>query len=315
MTMSRLPAAALVAALLGTGCFQGPPRGPASPSPTDEPAPVGDRPATAEAYPHLLLGNPSRATEDRKEKDNYLLKKPYFALSYNSSRGTPNWVSWRVSRGDLGDAPRKLQFDTDSDLPRGFRHVTHKEYNGSGFDRGHLCPHSDRAATRDMSYATFVMSNVVPQAPRLNQKAWAGLEAYLRGLARRGHRLYVIAGPAGTGGVGTAGKRDEIAGGKVAVPAACWKVAVVLPERDGGDDGPDDLGRITRRTRVIAVVMPNDEETVGLTWPQYRVPVKKVERLTGYTFFDRLPRDLAEALKAEADDVHVPRSRKAVRGD
>jgi endonuclease G len=215
--MSRLPPAALVAALLGLGCLQVPP----PPSPTDGPAGTRDRPAGAEAYPHLLLGNPSGATEDPKEKDNYLVRKPYFALSYNSSKGTPNWVSWRVTKADLGDAPRKLQFDTDSDLPRGFRHVAHKGYNGSGFDRGRLGPHSDRAADKAMSYATFVMSNVVPQAPRLNQKAWASLETYLRGLGRKGHRLYVVAGPAGQGGVGTAGRKDEIAGGRVVVPAEC----------------------------------------------------------------------------------------------
>ena len=55
----------------------------------------------------------------------------------------------------------------------------------SGFGRGHLCPRSDRAADKDMSSATFVMSNVVPQAPRLNQKAWAAHETYLRGLVRK----------------------------------------------------------------------------------------------------------------------------------
>ena len=161
--MSRVLPAALLAALLAAGCFRGPPPGPIPQNPTDEPVSTGEPPS--EAYPHLLLGNPSKATDDPREKDNYLEKKPYFALSYNSSKGTPNWVSWRVTKADLGDAPRKLQFDPDSDLPKGFRHVTHKDYNGSGFDRGHLCPHSDRAADKDMSYATFVMSNMALSAP------------------------------------------------------------------------------------------------------------------------------------------------------
>src|SRR5439155_12668746 len=117
----------------------------------------------------------------------------------------------------------------------------------------------------DMSYATFVMSNVVPQAPKLNQKAWAAEEEYLRGLVRKGHRLYLVAGPAGRGGVGKDGPRDEIASGKVVVPAECWKVAVVLPV-ERGDDDRDDLNRVTRRTRVIAVVMPNDETKVRTSW-------------------------------------------------
>jgi endonuclease G, mitochondrial len=312
--MSRLLPAVLLATLLAAGCFRGPPPGPIPQDPTDEPASTGERSA-AGPYPHLLLGNPTRASEDPGEKDNYLEKKPYFALSYNSSKGTPNWVSWRVTKADLGDAPRKLQFDPDTDLPRGFRHVAHKDYNGSGFDRGHMCPHSDRAADKDMSYATFVMSNVVPQAPRLNQKAWAAEEEYLRTLVRKGHRLYVVAGPAGKGGVGKDGPRDEIGGGKVVVPAECWKVAVVLSAEHKDDDPADDLKHVTRRTRVIAVVMPNDEEKVRTTWAGYRVSVKHIERLTGYTFFDRLPPDVAEALKDQADDDHIPPPRKGRGGE
>ena len=72
---------------------------------------------------------------------------------------------------------------------------------------------------------------------------------------------------------------------------------------------------MTTRTRVIAVLMPNDEATVGATWAGYRVPVREVETLTGYTFFDRLPTGVADALKAEADDNKIPPPRKAARGD
>jgi endonuclease G len=92
--------------------------------------------ARADDYPHLLLGNPSDAKEDPRDQDNYLMKKPFFALSYNNSRGTPNWVSGRLTKDDLGEAPRKPMFDPDNTLPRGFHRVTHKDYTGSGFDRG-----------------------------------------------------------------------------------------------------------------------------------------------------------------------------------
>src|SRR5690242_19881803 len=49
---------------------------------------------------NLLLGNPSGATQEPANKDNFLMIKPFFALSYNDSKGTPNWVSWRVARSD-----------------------------------------------------------------------------------------------------------------------------------------------------------------------------------------------------------------------
>src|SRR5262245_48129915 len=106
--------------------------------------------ARAEDSPHLLLGNPSTATKDHDNKDNFLMTKEYFALSYNNARGTPNWVSWQVGKEHLGDAPRKQTFNTDNHLPKEFHHVTTKDYSGGGFDRGHMCPHGDRGADKEM---------------------------------------------------------------------------------------------------------------------------------------------------------------------
>ena len=154
--------------------------------------------------------------------------KPYFVLSYNSSLGIPNWVSWQVTDADLGDAPRKQTFDADSTLPSGLKVVTTRDYQGGGFDRGHMCPHSDRAANQEMSFATFVMTNIIPLAPSVNEKAWAQLEWYCRELVRQGNHLYIIAGPMGRGGLGSRGFRNELAAGKVTVPAYCWKIAVVV---------------------------------------------------------------------------------------
>src|SRR3982750_3063853 len=79
--------------------------------------------ARAEEYPHLKMGNPSKAREDARDKDNYLMAKKYFALSYNNEKGTPNWVSWRVVKEDLGNAPRK-PFHPDASLPAGFHRIT-----------------------------------------------------------------------------------------------------------------------------------------------------------------------------------------------
>jgi endonuclease G len=236
--------------------------------------------------------------------------KPYFALAYNEPAGTPRWVSWRVTAADLeGSAPRKQLFDDDETLPMGYYRVTHKDYTGSGFDRGHLCPHADRDASKEMSWATFVMTNIVPQAPHVNQGAWADLEDYCRDLVRREHaRLYVVAGPTGQGGRGsTGGVKETIAGGRVRVPAACWKVIVVVPAVAGAS--MDDLTNVGTATRVIAVIMPNDNAGIGRDWSKYRTSVAEVERQTGLHFFDRLPADVAEALRGKVDGVAIKAGR------
>ena len=252
---------------------------------------------------NMLLGNPSNATANGSGANNYLMLKPYFALSYNATNGTPNWVSWRVTAADLGTAARKQTFDTDNTLPASFYHVTHADYSGSGFDRGHMCPHGDRQASTDMSYATFVMTNIIPQAPNVNRKAWDQLEIYGRELVRRDHaRIYVIAGPSGRGGVGSAGPRDTIAHGSVVVPSECWKIIVVVPE-SGGDQ---DLSKINAATRVIAVIMPNDDTKVGDEWAGFRTSPAQIESHTGLHFFTNFAPDIASALRQKIDAEHIP---------
>jgi endonuclease G len=269
------------------------------------PRPPAGPEAPAEPSVHLALGNPSGATDDPADADNFLMRKPYYALSYNNAKGTPNWVSWCLRESDLGDAPRG-QFYPDPDLPASFKHVTPRDYTGSGFDRGHMCPRSDRTSTPEAANATFAMTNIVPQAPALNQKVWADFEDYCRDLVRKRHQtLYIVAGPQGRGGTGTNGAAETIARGKVTVPANCWKVVLAL---EGGEGGPADVGRVGPDTRVIGVTMPN-EESAGHGWVRHRTSVADIEQLTGYRFFDRVPAEVIGPLKAKVDDGRVPASR------
>lgn len=253
---------------------------------------------------HVLLGIPDGAVADANVRDRYLMLKPFYAVSYNEPAGVPNWVSWRLTRYDaMGNAERKQSFDADDALPPGFRRVTHKDYSGSGFDRGHLCPHADRDFSKEMAWSTFVMSNIIPQAPNLNQKAWNQFENYCRMLAnKQNKRLYVTAGGVGRGGRGTAGLKQVIADGKVTVPAECWKVVVAIPE----DDGTDDAGKVDASARVIAVLMPNDDAKVDYAWAGFRVSPAEIEGRTGYRFFDRLRPDVADALRQRVDREYVP---------
>jgi endonuclease G len=263
--------------------------------------------SVASGSPQMLLGNPSRAGQD---PDNYLMEKPYFALSYNNAKGTPKWVSWRLTAVDIGTAPRKPEFDPDLTLPDGFNRITHRDYSGGGFDRGHMCPHGDRSADQTMSFATFVMTNVIPQSANVNQKAWDQCESYCRDLARHGHRLYITDGPAGQGGTGRNGHRDTIANGKVVVPSDCWKIALILD--DAGVD--PDPSTITADARVLTIDVPNEMDGVGEAWAQYRTSPADVERRTGLHFFDRLRPDVAAALRQRVDRTPLPPPRPMQHG-
>jgi endonuclease G len=159
--------------------------------------------------PNVRFGMPAPAKPDAESsREAFLISRPQSVLSYNAKTRTPNWVCWRLRRGDIGNAPRS-PFEPDPALPRGvIARVTSHDYDGSGFDRGHMCPAKDRSATPEDSQVVFYMTNIVPQSPASNQRAWERLEDYCRRLARQGHVLYIACGPHGVGGIGKNGHKE-----------------------------------------------------------------------------------------------------------
>jgi endonuclease G len=255
---------------------------PMRPTPTTPPSSAGT-PAARES--HLTLGNPSGATSDAANTNNYLLLKPQYACAYNARRGTPTWVSWHLNAAWLGQAPRQDDFRPDPALPRQFFAATPQSYRGSGFDKGHCCPSGDRTADLDDNSGTFLMSNMLPQAPHNNQQTWSALEEYARSQVRRGQELYIIMGGYGQGGTGSNGYIATLDQGRITVPARIWKVMVILPE------GTNDLQRIAAGgpgVRVLAVDTPNDQ-TVSPDWRQYLTSVDKIEAATGLDLLSALP--------------------------
>jgi len=269
--------------------FQVPQTEPTKPEVTDELAP-------SKRSDHLVMGNPSKAKADPAEKNNYLLEKDQYALSYNNSKGTPNWASWRLCKGDMGTTPRKDAFHPEELLPAGFHRVKPGDYRftETNFDRGHLCPNADRDRTEENAKATFSMANMMPQSHELNGGPWADLEDYCREQASKGKELYIVTGPSGMGGTTKKGKFDTIGDDKITVPAQCWKVVLILDDKDG-----DDVARVTKDTRTIAVIMPNNTD-VQKPWPKYQVNVDQVEKLTGYKFFTKVPDNTLDKLKIAA---------------
>src|SRR3954471_5344037 len=85
--------------------------------------------------PNVRFGLPSPAKPDPRQREDYLIERPQYVLSYNAEKRTPNWVSWRLRKGDIGTAAR-APFEPDPDLPRGMAKVTPHVYDRSCFDVG-----------------------------------------------------------------------------------------------------------------------------------------------------------------------------------
>lgn len=250
----------------------------------------------------LTFGNPTNAGQE--DKNNFLLVKEGYTLSYNDSLLGANWVAWHLDENDLGDSGRSNSFKNDTSLPENFYQVTSKDYQYAayGFDRGHLCPSADRTATTQINKETFLMTNMLPQAPNLNRKVWMHLENYEREMTYGGNELYIFAGGWGKGGDGDRGyfteipvsiKDNELSGKSIAVPQFCWKIILQLPS------GDDDLSRISEDTKILAVFMPNTQSvSKSGDWEQYLVTVDFLEAVTGLDFFDLLPDEIEEKIES-----------------
>jgi endonuclease G len=245
---------------------------------------------------NLLMGNPSNATTSTVLVTNYLMDKTYYTSSYNSTRGTPNWVSWHLNSSDIGSVDRLDDYRADVTLPGSWYQVGSTSYSGSGFDRGHNCPSGDRTATSAANSATFLMDNMIPQAPQNNQQTWNNMEQYIRTLVTAGNEVYIVMGSYGTGGTGSSGSASTIDGGHVTVPSNVWKVVVVISNGNG------DLARVTSSTRVIAVNTPNIN-TTNSDWKTYRTSVNAIETATGYDILSALPTSVQSVVEATVDNL------------
>jgi DNA/RNA endonuclease G (NUC1) len=242
----------------------------------------------------LLLGNPSNATPDIANENNYLMVKPQYSLSYDRSEATPNWVAWRLDSVWIGSSPvqRQDDFRPDTTLPAGWYQVTDLDYSNSGYTRGHMCPSGDRTNTIPNNSATFLMTNMVPQTAANNTGPWEDLESYCRFLAGQGNELYIISGP--NGNIGTIGSTQQ---NRIVVPNVTWKVVLVLP------NGTDDLNRVAKSTRAFGVIMSNQSINQNAPWRNFRVTVNAVENLTGYDFFSNVPRAKQELIERQHDTL------------
>ena len=152
---------------------------------------------------HLLMGNPSNAMPMVENSSNYLMLKPQYALSYNRERNIPNWASWQLNQSWLGEAKRQDDFRSDPTLPSNWYRVRPTDYAKSGFDKGHVVSSEDRGKSDSDNSATFLMTNMIPQAPDNNRVVWAQFEEACRALAKQGKELYIVAGGSGFGGNGS----------------------------------------------------------------------------------------------------------------
>ncbi len=243
---------------------------------------------------HVALGMPTQA--GRSDPNDYLLARNGYVVGYSRDLVAPRWVAWKLTKANLNpNYVRKDHFRPDATLPKGWPRASSSDYKRSGYTRGHMVASGERSGNARANEKTFVYTNVLPQAEKNNAGPWNHFEHYYRDLAADGHDVYVMAG-----GVYGANP-SRIGNNQVAVPDATWKVAVILEKGQTIHD-------INENTRIISIVVPNENQTVriGHNWDRYRVTAKQIQDMTGTELLTSLPAPLRTTLLNKMDKAAIP---------
>jgi len=199
-----------------------------------------------------------------------------YTLSYSEAHEQAEWVAYVLKRRHLTQDDRKRPFYVEDPKVR-TSSADWRNYRGSGYDRGHLCPAGDRRFSKAAHDETFYTSNISPQDKDFNAGIWNRLEQQVRSWCRRHGDLIVV-----TGGVLEVGL-EEIGVEKVDVPRNFYKIVL----RGRGDD-----------MAALAFLIPARESQRPLS--DFLVSVDFLESLTGLDFFEKLPQTWQQQVESRA---------------
>lgn len=214
------------------------------------------------------------------------------ALSYSEPHEQARWVAHIILPDIIeGQVSRTNDFRVDPMVTTGtaveqdyflkFQQPDNTiEYDGFGYDRGHLAPSADFRWSETALSESYFYSNMSPQLADFNRGAWADLESTIRGylFEHPETQLYVV-----TGGI----LRDglpviERSINKVSIPEYYFKVVVDLQAQRG-----------------IGFLFPNAR--IDYPLESYAISIDEVEAKTGLNFFNRLPEALQNKIESGLD--------------
>ena len=214
-----------------------------------------------------------------KERAEILLEQYSYTVSYNPDLCIPNWVAWELNAEKLVEREsRNSKFVPNPKLPED-KAITTKEYTGSGWDRGHMCPAGDNKYHWRAMNESFYMTNICPQNHNLNRGDWKELEEACRRWAEV-EPVYIVCGPINyrTPKYGYIGKTFRIR-----VPDAFFKVVLT--------------GMQSGNPRAIGFIYKN--EAGNNKRDKYVNTVDEVERIASMDFFSALPDDVERYVESE----------------
>jgi endonuclease G len=211
-----------------------------------------------------------------KDRDEQILVRKAYTVSYNKSMKIPNWVAWHLTSNHTSGPFKRggIKFHEDDEVP--FPKAMDTDYRRSGYDRGHLCPSGDNKWDGQAQEESFLFTNICPQVHGLNAGDWNEIEMQTRKWAEEFGDIYIVSGP-----ILYKGKHKTIGSDKVVVPEAFFKVILCLRGK------PKGIGFIYKNT--------------GGNRPKgdYVNSIHQIERITGINFFPSLPDNVEKEVESQ----------------
>lgn len=221
-----------------------------------------------------------------------LIEHSAFSLVYSEQHEQAKWVAHiLVPEVTAGNVSRSNDFREDPLVGTGtavekdyFLKYEQEngdfEYDGFGYDRGHLAPSADFRWSQKALSESYFYSNMSPQVPELNRGAWAELESILRNYIYRHPKsqLYIVSGPV----LHDALPKIERSINQISIPEQYFKVVLDL-----------------KYQRAIAFLMPNKK--IHAPIETFAVSIDEVEEISGLDFFAKLPDNMENILESQTE--------------
>ena len=201
-------------------------------------------------------------------------QKRNYSMLYDAAGRIALWVAYPLCSDYIGSG-------------RTYEPLLNHGWPERGFDRGHQIPSGSRNANTAMNRQTFYYTNMTAQVSGFNQKIWANLENRVRGFASVCDTLYVVTGPIFDSGEPERWTEDN-AGNPVAVPDGYFKAVLSYSVSSSA-------------YYSVAFVYDNEEYSRSNPTASDMCSVSEVEEMTGFTFFNNLPRSIASSVKAQCE--------------
>jgi endonuclease G len=233
--------------------------------------------------PLLYLGAPHAIDTANSNTWFRILRNHGFILGYSDLRGNPLWVEYALT-ATTNDPhlKRPNRFETDW---RSFNRVSHDSYRDSGYDRGHMAPNHaiSQLYGKQGQADSFLMTNITPQKPKLNQRVWEHLEELeIDRFAKLFGKVWVITGPVFNSSLERLPKDWA-----VEIADAFYKIYITETTAD-------------RPAVALAFLIPqsvNGKEPLT----QFITSIDAIEDLTGLDFFSQLDDNIEDSLEAVTD--------------